>query len=299
MSYPPSGPGYPPTSPYGAPQQPGRPAAAPAAAAAPVGETPLSAYLLGGVAALGLVTYLLSFVGLTESSAGGFSLVSHGEWDIYAAVLAALVAGISLLPKQKTRTALVAVLSAFGFLLVIRNVVAAMDTVTWAYWVVLGLTLLQTAVAVWAVLLESGIIAPPAPKPQYEQQAPQYGQYGGPSQYYGQQSQPQHSAAPYQQGPPQQQRPGYPTPYGGYSSGPNTGGFQSQNPQGGSQSSQQGAHNGPPTPPTGFPAFGQPQQQQQQQSSSSSSNASAPTTQVPTQQPSQHSSSQQSGPSQS
>ncbi|MEE6164868.1 MULTISPECIES: DUF5336 domain-containing protein [unclassified Mycolicibacterium] len=298
MSYPPSSPGYPPTSPYGAPQQqPGRPAA-PAAAAAPAGENPLPTYLLGGVAGLGVVSYLLSFVGLTETSTGGFSLVSHGEWDIYAALLAALVAGVSLLPKQKKRAALVAVLSTFGFLLVIRNVIAALDTVTWAYWVVLGLTLVQTGLALWAVLLESGIIAPPAPKPQFEPQAPQYGQYGGPSQYYGQQSQPQHSAQPYQQAPPQQQRPGYPSQYGGgYPSGPSTGGFQAQqNPQGGPQSGPAGGHNGPPTPPTGFPAFGQPQQQQP---SSSSSNASAPTTQVPTQQPTQHSSSQQSGPSQS
>lgn len=297
MSYPPSSPGYPPTSPYGAPQQPARPAPA-AVRAAPAGESPLSAYLLGGVAGLGVVTYLLSFVGLTETSGAGFSLVSHGEWDIYAALLAGLVAGVSLLPKQKKRIALATVLSAFAFLLVIRNVISALDTATWAYWVVLGLTLVQTGIAVWAVLLESGIIAPPAPKPQYEPQAPQYGQYGGPSQYYGQQSQPQHSAQPYQQGPPPQQRPGYPSQYGSYSSGPNTGGFQAQNPQGGSQGSPQGGgHNGPPTPPTGFPAFGQPQQQQQ--SSSSSSNASAPTTQVPTQQPTQHSSSQQSGPSQS
>ncbi|WP_458319454.1 DUF5336 domain-containing protein [Mycolicibacterium brisbanense] len=299
MSYPPSSPGYPPTSPYGAPQQPSRPAA-PAAAATPAGENSLPTYLLGGVAGLGVVTYLLSFVGLTESSTGGFSLVSHGEWDIYAALLAALVAGVSLLPKQKKRAALVAVLSAFGFLLVIRNVIASLDTATWAYWVVLGLTLVQTGLALWVVLLESGIIAPPAPKPQYEPQPPQYGQYGGPSQYYGQQSQPQHSAQPYQQAPPQQQRPGYPSQYGGYSGGPNTGGFQAQqNPQGGPQSGPAGGHNGPPTPPTGFPAFGQPQQQ----SSPSSSNASAPTTQVPTQQPTQqptqHSSSQQSGPSQS
>jgi hypothetical protein len=282
MSYPPSSPGYPPapqpSSPYGAPQQPSRRAAP----AAPAGESPLSTYLLGGVAGLGVVTYLLSFALDAKYGVG---------LNVTLSLTAGLLAGVGVLPKQKNVAGVAAVLSAVAFLLTLSAVLAGGDA-GWAVYVVLGLTLVQTGIAVWAVLLESGIIAPPAPKPQFEPQAPQYGQYGGPSQYYGQQSQPQHGGQPYQQAPPQQQRPSYPSQYGNYSGGPNTGGFQGQSPQGGPQ----GGHSGPPTPPTGFPAFGPPQQQP---SSSSGSNASAPTTQVPTQQPTQQSSSQQSGPSQS
>jgi hypothetical protein len=298
MSYPPSSPGYPPapqpSSPYGAPQ-PTRPIA-PAAPAAPAGENPLSTYLLAGVAALGVLSYLLSYALETKAIVG---------LSVPLALTAGLLAGVGVLPKHKNVTGVAAVLSAVAFLLVLSAVVSGDSE--WAIYVILGLTLVQTGVAIWALLLESGVIAPPAPRPQFEPQPPQYGQYGGPSQYYGQQSQPQHGGQPYQQAPPQ--RPGYPSQYGSYPSGPNTGGFLSQNPQGGpqrggpqdgpqggSQGGPQGGHNGPPTPPTGFPAFGQPQQQS---SSSSSSNASAPTTQVPTQQPTQHSSSQQSGSSQS
>lgn len=280
MSYPPSSSGYPsapqPTSPYGAPQQPSRPTAS----AAPAGENPLPTYLLGGVAGLGVVTYVLSFALDAKYGVG---------LNVTLALTAGLLAGVGVLPKQKNIAGVAAVLSAVAFLLTLSAVVAVGDG-GWALYVVLGLTLVQTGVAVWALLLQSGVIAPPAPKPQFEAQVPQYGQYGGPSQYYGQQSQPQHGGQPYQQAP-QQQRSSYPSQYGSYSAGPNTGGFPVQSQQGGPQ----GSHNSSATPPTGFPAFGQPQQQP----SSSSSNASAPTTQVPTQQPTQPSSSQQSGPSQS
>ena len=80
----------------------------------------------------------------------------------------------------------------------------------------IAFTLLQTIVAVAALLLEAGVITAPAPRPRYEQ----FGQYGPPpGGYYGQ---------PGPQGPPQglPPRPGYPSQYGGgYSSGPSTGGF--------------------------------------------------------------------------
>ena len=62
---------------------------------------------------------------------------------------------------------------------------------------------LQASIAASALLLDAGVITPPAPRPKYDQYG-HYGQYG----YYGQQPSP-----PYQQS-------GYGTQYGGYPSGP-------------------------------------------------------------------------------
>jgi hypothetical protein len=159
----------------------------------------------------------------------------------------------------------VAILSVLGFLLVLAIVLTVPDGVNidWGLYLIIAFSVVQAIVAIAVLLFDAGVITPPAPRPRYEQQ--QYGQYGQP--YYGQPHQP---GSPHQQGPQQQQRPGYPTPYGGgYPSGPSTGGYSG------------GAHSGPPTPPTGFPTYGQPP------------SSNAPTTQVPAQP--QSSSSSQSG----
>ena len=264
MTYPPSSPGYPP-APQSGPQY-GAPAQQPQfAKSADPGDSKLPEYLLGGVAAFGLITYLVSFALKSDAVGALFVLL---------ALLAGLLAGVSLLPKQKNYAAVSAVIATLAFLLVLAIVVSVGGDAGWALYLTLALILFQAGCAITAVLFDAGVLTPPAPKPQFDQ-AP-YGQYGGPSQYYGQQSQPQHGGQPYQQAPAQ--RPGYPSQYGSYSSGPTTGGFPSQGQQG-----QQGQQSGPPTPPTGFPTYGQPQQQ---------SNASAPTSQVQAQQ----SPSQQSGP---
>ncbi|CRZ18558.1 DUF5336 domain-containing protein [Mycolicibacterium neworleansense] len=282
MTYPPSNPGYPPQSgsQFDATQQFAKavPAPVPAAPAAPAnaapGENKLPEILLAVVAGVGLLIYFVSFAFEVQAVVG--SLV------VAVPVLAGLVAGVSVLPKQKNRVALAAVLSTLGLLLSISLSVAAGGDADWTVWVLLVLTLVQAGAAITALLFDAGVIPPPAPKPQFDQQ-PQYGQYGGPSQYYGQQHQPQHGGQPYQQAQPQ--RPGYPSQYGGYSGGPSTGGFPVQTPQGpqGQQPS------GPPTPPTGYPTYGQPQQ----------SGSSAPTTAVPAQPQAQQSPSQQSGPASS
>src|SRR6267378_3924134 len=228
MTYPPGSPGYPPpqqpTTQFAAPtQQFGKlPEAAPAAE----GPSKLPVYLTAAVAALGLAVYLSSYGPLFAASA---DLITPTLLDlgVVASVLAALIAGVGLVPKQKTAPALVAVLSVLGFLL-----------------------------AVAVLLFDAGVITAPAPRPRYEQ--PQYGQYGVPGPYYGQPHQP---GPPHQQGPQlQQQRPGYPPPYGGgYPGGPSAGGFPA------------GQQGGPPTPPSGFPTYGQPP------------SSNAPTTQVPAQ----------------
>ncbi|MEV0672670.1 DUF5336 domain-containing protein [Mycobacterium sp. NPDC050441] len=254
MTYPPSNPGYPPApqsgSQFDATQQfakavpapaPSAPAAAPAAAEP--GENKLPEILLAVVAVAGLLTYFVSF-------ALDIAIVV-GTLVVPLALLAALLAGVSVLPKQKNRVTAAVVLSTVAFLLSIPVVLAAPGAESdWALYAMLVLTLIQAGAAIAALLFEAGIITPPAPKPQFEPQ-PQYGQYGGPSQYYGQQHQPQHGGQPYQQAQPQQ--PGYPSQYGGYSGGPNTGGFPVQGQQGQQPS-------GPPTPPTGYPTYGQPQQ---------------------------------------
>jgi hypothetical protein len=204
-------------------------------------------------------------------------------------VLAALLAAVGLLPKQKTRTGLVAVAATLSFLLVLAEVINAPAglSIGWGLYLVIATTLLQTGAAIAALLFDADVLTPPAAKPRYEQQQP-YGQYGAP--YYGQPGGQQQYGAPTHQ---PQQRPGYPSQYG-YQGAQNTGGFQSA-------AGAAGSHNGPPTPPTGFPAFGQPSKAseapgygQQPQGSS------APTAAVPSQSgatPQSHpESSPQSGP---
>ena len=273
MTYPPGSPGYPPaqqpTTQFAAPtQQFGKlPDAAPAAE----GPSKLPVYLTAAVAALGLAVYLSNYGPLFAVGAGGGEFFTPTLLDlgVVAALLAALIAGVGLVPKQKTSPALVAVLSVLGFLLTVSIVLTAPRGVDikWGLYLIIAFSVVQAIVAVAVLLFDAGVIAPPAPRPRYEQQ--QYGQYGAPGPYYGQPHQPgpQHQQGPPQQ--PQQQRPGYPSQYGGgYPGGPSTGGFSP------------GQQSGPPTPPSGFPTYGQPP------------SSNAPTTQVPA----QPSASSQSGP---
>jgi Family of unknown function (DUF5336) len=245
MTYPPGNPGYPPA-------QQGNQYAAPAEA----GPSKLPAYLTAAVAAFGLGTYAFNFGPLLTISNSDFPQFGSASGStpglglaVAASVLAALLAGVGLLPKQKARTGLVAVISTLSFLLVLSEVINAPEglSIGWGLYLIIATTVLQAGAAIAALLFDAGVLTPPAPKPRYEQQP--YGQYGQP-QYYGQPGgQPQYGGPAHQ---PQQQRPGYPSQYG-YQGAPNTGGFQS--PQG---AHNPGDHNGPPTPPTGFPAFGQP-----------------------------------------
>lgn len=266
MTYPPGSPGYPPaqqpTTQFSAPtQQFGRVPDAGGAHAAD-GPSKLPAYLTAAVAALGLAVYLSSFGPLFTTSGDEFFVPTLLDLGVTAAVAAALFAGVALLPKQRANPALVAVLSVLSFLLVVETVLTAPDgvSVDWGLYLILGFSLVQAVVAVAVLLFDAGILTPPVPRPRYEQQ--HYGQYGG---YYG-------------QAPQQQQRGGYPSgPYGGGypGGGPSSGGFGATA-QGGPQSSTQ---SGPPTPPTGFPAFGQPPTgptAAQPQSSSSSQSGPTP-----------------------
>ncbi|WP_099038515.1 DUF5336 domain-containing protein [Mycobacterium neglectum] len=262
MSYPqgpPGNPGYPsaqqPTTQFSAPtQQFGR--APEPGPVGPAGPSQLPMYLTIAVAVLGLGVYLSSFGPLFTAGADYFTptLLDLG---VVAAIAAGLIAGVSLLPKQKLAPAAIAVLSVLAFLLVIAIVLTAPEGVSidWGLYLIIAFTVFQAIVAVAVLLFDAGVITPPAPQaPRYE---PQYGQYGAPGgQYYGHQAPHSGPQQPQQQG--LSQRPGYPSQYGGYQGGgPSTGGFAS------------GQQSGPPTPPTGFPTFGQPPP------------SSAPTTQAP------------------
>jgi len=247
MTYPPTNPGYQPSQPPGS-----YGASTPSFAKAEGGPSKLPLYLTAAVVVLGLAAYLASFGPMFTISSdlgpfgGGELTGTGGGYTIVAALLAALVAGVALLPKAKNYAPIVAVLAVLAVLLVIAQLVSKPSgfSIGWALWLVLAFTILQAIAAVGALLLHAGVITAPAPRPKYEQ----YGQYGPPpGGYYGQhtpqQGPPQH--APQQQGPGP--RPGYPSQYGSYQSGPSTGGFGALGPQ-----------NGPPTPPTGFPSFSPP-----------------------------------------
>jgi hypothetical protein len=230
MTYPPGSPGYPPaqsSGSYGAP-------AAPSFNKADDGESNLKQYLTIAVLALGLLIYLFSYGPLiTHVLPNGDELVEKDPLPIGLALLSGLLAGVSLLPKAKNYAAVATVVAAVGALLLIEDAIGASGR-GWALWAAVSAAVLQTAIAISVLLLDAGVITPPAPRPKYDQYG-HYGQYG----YYGQQQ------APYQQS-------GYGAQYGGYPSGPTTGGFSAQ------PGPQPGSQHGSPTPPTGFPSFSPP-----------------------------------------
>ncbi len=177
MSYPqgPSGsPGYPPaqqpTTQFAAPtQQFGKlPDVAPAAE----GPSKLPVYLTAAVAALGLAVYASSYGPLLSAAGADSFSPPLLDLGVVASLLGALVAGVSLVPKQKAAPALVAVLSVLGFLLVINIVLGAprgMD-IKWGLYLIIAFSVVQAIVAVAVLLFDAGVITPPAPRPRYEQQ---------------------------------------------------------------------------------------------------------------------------------
>jgi hypothetical protein len=257
MTYPPGSPGYP-----SAQQSAGSyGSSAPAAGQAEPGESKLGLYLAIAVAALGLVAYLFSFGPLftynSEMGGSGFEVAGDTGLSVAVALIAALLAGVGLLPKAKSYVPIVAVLSVLGVLLIIAatfNKPGSYST-GWALWIVLVCIVFQAVAAVGALLLDSGVITAPTPRPKYDPfgggygQYGQYGQYGGqPGGYYGQPGAQQPAQNPGQSS-------GYGSQYGGgYSSNPQSGGFPAQPTQQVPQQQGPSTH----TPPTGFPSFSPP-----------------------------------------
>jgi hypothetical protein len=250
MTYPPGSPGYP------SAQSPGSYGASstPSFAKSEDGESNLKLLLTASVVVLGVLSYLLSFGPMiTRMLPNGDELVESGNsFPIDLALLAGLLAAVGLLPKAKNYSGVVAVVSVLGALWLIEDTIGASGR-GWELWAALASVVVEAGLAITVLLLDAGVITPPAPRPKYEQ----YGNYGPYAGYYGQQ-------APYQ--PPQQS--GYGAQYGGYpspSSGPSTGGFSAVGPHSepmpvpqSQHGSPQGQHQGSPTPPTGFPSFSPP-----------------------------------------
>ena len=90
---------------------------------------------------------------------------------VIAPLLAGLLAGVSLLPKQDDKSAVAAVLAVLGFLLLILVVLADGPSIDWGFYPFIVFSVLQAIAAVAKLLLDAGIITAPAPKPKYEQQA--------------------------------------------------------------------------------------------------------------------------------
>lgn len=258
MSYPTGGSGYNTPATPSAPSAPGsgQPTGAGAgASAAGAAAKGLPFFLVVGVAALGVLNFLLgwlpfaqpeitnSFDGatITGDSQSAFGMGLAGVLGLL--LLGGLLAGLSLLPKQDWK-GVAAAASAAGFLALLFHVIALPEgyATKFGAWVLIFLALVQTAVAVAAVLFDAGILKPPAPKPAkpaaqqggfpgqqggygaqpYGQQS-QYGQpgqpgYGQQGQGYGQQQPGYGSGAQYpaQQSPYGQQQPGQQpgSPYG-------------------------------------------------------------------------------------
>jgi hypothetical protein len=264
MTYPPGNPGYP------SAQSPG-PYESSSSSFAKSGDDAgsMQGYLTTAVVALGLVSYLASFGPMFTVSADAgpiAELPGDGGIGVALALLAALLAGASLLPKAKNYAAIIAVISVLGALRVIAETLSKPSdfSIGWALWLVLACTGLEAVVAVAALLLDAGVIVPPQPRPKYEQYG-EYGYYGAQQGgYYG-----QHHGPYQQQGPPQSARRssfgpqfgGYPSsPAMGSSAGQSTGGLDAVGPQSGrqQQTSESGQQQGTPTPPTGFPSFSPP-----------------------------------------
>jgi hypothetical protein len=276
MTYPSGGPGYP-----GA-QQPGAQTPTTQLPKVDAGPSKLPMYLLIGVAILGLAAYLLSFGPIWKGDTAPGATVTLG---VIAVLFAGLLAAVGLLPKQSNYTAVIAAIAIAGFLLTIYDLITNAKIAGWALIVIVVVAALQTVLAIAALLLDAGVISPPAPRPRYDP----YQQFGG---YYAQQPGQQPQFGQPQAGVPQQSHPGAPTQsfsqpqgmpsYGGFAGGPSTGPFPAASPPAappggapGFAGSQVGGfppHGhaaGPPTPPTGFPTYApppsQPSGQDQQQ----------------------------------
>lgn len=268
MSYPTGGSGY------NTPGQPAVPSQAPSTGAATAAPSTaagsdgkgLPFILKAATAGLGVLTFLLGFlpfVGVAPVSIGGTTVSSDTTENLFGyaggaptlalVLLAGLLAGLSLLPKQDL-LATAAATAVAGFVSVVVLAFTVSDGIDREFgaYVVIVFALLTAAAAVVGLLFQLGIITPPAPKPAQPQQQPgQFGQYGQPGQ------QPGYGQQPGGYGQPGQQQYGQ----GGY--GAQTGGqYPTQSPYG--QQSQpsvpQAQQPSYGQQPPAQPGYGQPQQ---------------------------------------
>jgi hypothetical protein len=185
MSYPTGGSGY--NAPNQTPSP--TPSSAPSFGQQPTGSTGggsglsalsakgLTFYLTVGIAALGVINFFLGFLGfatldLSSSSDNSndrtLNLFNQGGTAPLALLLfAGVLAGISLLPKQKLNHPIIAAASVVGFLTILLQALdqgPAFKTAG-AGWVLVFLSLVQAAAAVVALLFAVGILSEPEAKP--------------------------------------------------------------------------------------------------------------------------------------
>jgi hypothetical protein len=165
MTYSPGNPGYPSAQPSGS-----YPGGTPSFAK-DAGESKLPFYLAIAVVTLGFLVYVLNFfptfVLSAELGPAGGGRAGDAGTAVAVAVLAALLAGLSLLPKSKISTGIVAAIAVLGALLVIGEMINTPTgfSIGWALWPLLGASVFQAFAAVAAALLEAGVITAPAPRP--------------------------------------------------------------------------------------------------------------------------------------
>lgn len=197
------------------------------------------------VLAAGVLVSLVAFAkALYQGGLAGYELTLT-----LLPLTAGLLAGVSLLPRQTEQRATVAAVAVAGFvpILFVALQISGSESRTGAAYLTLLLTLVQAAAAVVALLVHSGVVSMPSPRPGpalYDSRG-----YGPPSQFdsseYGPSAQPGAPNTGY--GAPMQPPPGYsdPAPFPPYG--------------------QPGQY-GPPAPiGTPAPGPGSPQDQQQSQ----------------------------------
>jgi hypothetical protein len=136
------------------------------------------------VAVLGVVVFLASFFKLFATGSDSAELIL----GVVAALLAGLLAGVGLLPKQKYNASVVAVLAVVGFLLVIAVVITTTGVVAtgWPLISIIIFTAFEAIFAVVALLLDAGVIRASGPRPKFESPAPPFAPYGGAAPFFGQ-----------------------------------------------------------------------------------------------------------------
>ena len=165
---------------------------------------------------------------------------------VVAALVAGLIAAASLLPKQKAPIGVIAAVAVLAFLLVLAEIIQKPEGVSigWALYVVIVLTFLQSAVAIGALLLDAGIISRRRCRSRSTSSSRSTARTAQPNQYYGQH-------APHQGGQ-QRVRP----------TRASTAAVTPVARRRVAATAAIGQQGGPPTPPTGFPTYGQPQASQ-------------------------------------
>ena len=147
MTYSPGSPGYPPAQPGGS-----YPGATPSFAKTEDAESKLPIYLNVAVVVLGAAVCLLNFgpIFATSPDLNAPPIFAHdGGFGVDAAALAAIVAGLGLLPNAKKRVGLVAAVALLGALMIISKTVNLPGgyVIGWAVWPLLACSVLQAAAA--------------------------------------------------------------------------------------------------------------------------------------------------------